>query len=114
MCHTAHSFHTVGYTIGYILLDTPPCWVYTPHTTHTAYNARRGGATVATEGLLTTGDVAGLLNVSARQVQDMAAKKELPAYRVGGPKRGQWRFRRDEIETWLVQQRNGPGESEQT
>lgn len=44
----------------------------------------------------------------------MAAKKELPAYRVGGPKRGNWRFRRDEIETWLEQQRNQVGESGQT
>lgn len=65
-------------------------------------------------GLLTTEEVAQLLQVSARQVQDMAAKKELPAYRVGGPKRGNWRFRRDEIETWLEQQRNQVGESGQT
>ena len=66
------------------------------------------------EGLLTTDEVAQLLQVSARQVQDMAAKQEIPAYRVGGPKRGQWRFRRDEVEVWLGQQRNQPGESEQT
>lgn len=66
------------------------------------------------EGLLTTEDVAELLKVSVRQVQDMAAKDEIPAYRVGGPKRGGWRFVRDEIEQWLAQQRNRPQETPPT
>lgn len=66
------------------------------------------------EGLLTVDQVAALLQVSVRQVQDMAAGKEIPAYRVGGPKRGPWRFKRSEVEQWLAQQRNQPGESAPT
>ena len=68
-----------------------------------------------TEGdVLTTDEVASLLKVSVRQVQDMAAGAELPAYRIGGKQRGSWRFRRTEIEVWLTEQRNRPQASEST
>jgi len=68
-----------------------------------------------TEGdVLTTDEVASLLKVSVRQVQDMAAGAELPAYRIGGKRRGNWRFRRSEIEAWLAEQRNRPQASEST
>lgn len=58
--------------------------------------------------VLTTEEVAGLLKVSIRQVQDMAAGSELPAYRIGGKRRGSWRFRKSEIDRWLSEQRNVP------
>jgi len=61
---------------------------------------------VSNEGLVTADDIAELLKVSIRQVQDLAAKKELPAYRIGGAARGSWRFRREEIEQWLARQHN--------
>ena len=68
-----------------------------------------------TEGdFLTTDEVAALLKVSVRQVQDMANAAELPAYRVGGAQRGPWRFVRSEIEAWLRGQRNRPKESAET
>jgi len=68
-----------------------------------------------TEGdVLTTDEVASLLKVSVRQVQDMASGAELPAYRIGGKQRGNWRFRRTEIEAWLAEQRNRPQTSEST
>lgn len=54
------------------------------------------------EGLLRTRDVAKLLNISERQVRDMAAKDELPAFKVAS----EWRFKRAEITRWLDQQRN--------
>lgn len=107
MCYTAHSFHTVGYTIGYILLDFARCRVYTPRMPYMP--RKRGDATVTEAGLLRTRDIAKLLNVSTRQVRDMAQKGEIPAFQVSS----EWRFDRAEIDRWLDQRRNVPKESGQ-
>jgi excisionase family DNA binding protein len=59
---------------------------------------------VTSEGLLTTYDVARMLQLSPREVRDKAQQKEIPAFKVGG----EWRFDRAEIERWLEAQRNTP------
>ena len=47
--------------------------------------------------ILTVVDVATLLKVAAKTVYTMAQRGELPAFKV----RGQWRFRRDDIDHWI-------------
>ena len=62
--------------------------------------------------LLTPRELAALLKVSIRQVQAMAANREIPAFRLSGSQRGEWRFRRSEIDAWLEARRNQPREGE--
>ena len=50
--------------------------------------------------ILTLKEVAKLLKVAEKTVYTMAQKKELPAFKV----RGQWRFRRSDIDEWIDQQ----------
>ena len=47
--------------------------------------------------LMTPDDVAIFLNISARTVYDYAQKGKIPAIKLGG----QWRFREDDITSWL-------------
>lgn len=47
-------------------------------------------------------DVAALFKVGEKTIRSMAQKGELPAYKV----RGQWRFSRKNIDSWIEQQKN--------
>lgn len=47
-------------------------------------------------------DVAALLKVGEKTIYSMAQKGELPAFKV----RGQWRFSRKDIDSWIEQQKN--------
>lgn len=51
--------------------------------------------------ILTLPEVAQLLKVAQKTVYTMAQKGELPAFKV----RGQWRFKRDDMEIWIEQQK---------
>jgi len=64
---------------------------------------------VASDEILTLKEVARLLKVADKTVYTMAQNKELPAFKV----RGQWRFRRDDIDRWIDQQQ-GEGVEEGT
>lgn len=46
-------------------------------------------------------DVAALLKVSEKTIYSMTQAGELPAFKV----RGQWRFSRQDIETWIEKQK---------
>lgn len=52
--------------------------------------------------ILTLKEVAHLLKVADKTVYTMAQRKELPAFKV----RGQWRFRREDIDRWIDRQQN--------
>ena len=57
--------------------------------------------------ILTLREVAGLLKVAEKTVYTMARQGEIPAFKV----RGQWRFRRRDIDGWIdTQQSAGAGE----
>lgn len=47
-------------------------------------------------------EVADLLKVGEKTVYSMAQAGELPAFKV----RGQWRFSRKDIDSWIEQQKN--------
>ena len=47
--------------------------------------------------ILTVRDVATYLKVTEKTVYGLAQQRRIPAFKVGG----QWRFRRDDIETWI-------------
>ncbi|HEX5461455.1 MAG TPA: helix-turn-helix domain-containing protein [Steroidobacteraceae bacterium] len=51
--------------------------------------------------ILTIVEVAQLLKVAEKTVYTMAQKRELPAFKV----RGQWRFKRDDLDTWIERQK---------
>ena len=51
--------------------------------------------------ILTLPEVAVLLKVAEKTVYTMAQKAQLPAFKV----RGQWRFKRDDLERWIEQQK---------
>lgn len=55
---------------------------------------------MASDEILTLKEVARLLKVADKTVYTMAQKKELPAFKV----RGQWRFRRGDIDRWINEQ----------
>ena len=55
---------------------------------------------MANDEILTLKEVAQLLKVAEKTVYTMAQNKELPAFKV----RGQWRFRREDIDRWIDQQ----------
>jgi excisionase family DNA binding protein len=50
--------------------------------------------------ILTLKEVADLLRVAEKTVYTMAQTKDLPAFKV----RGQWRFRREDINRWIDEQ----------
>ena len=57
--------------------------------------------------ILTLKEVTRLLRVAEKTVYTMAQNKEIPAFKV----RGQWRFRREDIDRWIdIQQSNGARE----
>ena len=51
--------------------------------------------------ILTLPEVAILLKVAEKTVYTMAQKAELPAFKV----RGQWRFKRVDLDRWIDQQK---------
>lgn len=51
--------------------------------------------------ILTLPEVTRLLKVAEKTVYTMAQKGELPAFKV----RGQWRFKRDDIDAWIERQK---------
>jgi excisionase family DNA binding protein len=51
--------------------------------------------------ILTLPDVAQFLKVADKTVYTMAQKGQLPAFKV----RGQWRFKRIDIDCWIEQQK---------
>jgi excisionase family DNA binding protein len=51
--------------------------------------------------LLTTADVARILQLSVKTVGEMIRNGELPAMRIG---RRQWRVRRESLEEWMKEQ----------
>ena len=55
------------------------------------------------EQLLTLEEVAEYLNVDRVTVYRLLTQKELPAFKVGN----QWRFKREMIEAWLMENANG-------
>lgn len=57
------------------------------------------------DAILTVRDVAELLKIGQKTAYTMVQQGVLPAFRV----RGQWRFRRADIETWITKQVAGPG-----
>ena len=54
--------------------------------------------------ILTLPEVAALLKVAEKTVYTMAQRAEIPAFKV----RGQWRFKRAGIDTWIENQTSGP------
>jgi len=50
-----------------------------------------------TDEILTLNEIARLLKVAGKTVYTMAQKGEIPAFKV----RGQWRFKRDDLEAWI-------------
>jgi excisionase family DNA binding protein len=59
-----------------------------------------GRGSVPNDEILTLKEVAQLLKVAEKTVYTMSQTKELPAFKV----RGQWRFRRDDINRWIDEQ----------
>lgn len=53
------------------------------------------------EEVLKLKDVAALLKVSEKTVYSLAQTAELPAFKI----RGQWRFSRKDLDTWIEQQK---------
>ena len=54
-----------------------------------------------TDPILTFPEVAGLLKVAEKTVYTMARKGQIPAFKV----RGQWRFKHDDIDRWIDEQK---------
>ena len=63
---------------------------------------------VMADEILTVSEVAVLLKVAEKTVYTMAQKSELPCFKV----RGQWRFRRQDLDSWMASQVKHPGMSE--
>ena len=55
--------------------------------------------------ILTLPDVARLLKVADKTVYTMAQRGEIPAFKV----RGQWRFRRVDLDSWIDSQKSAVG-----
>ena len=58
--------------------------------------------------ILTLPEVATLLKVADKTVYTMAQKAEIPAFKV----RGQWRFKRQDIDLWIEQQKSAAASSD--
>lgn len=54
--------------------------------------------------ILTLPEVAALLKVAEKTVYTMAQRAEIPAFKV----RGQWRFKRTDIDGWIENQTSRP------
>jgi excisionase family DNA binding protein len=67
------------------------------------------GARLPTDEILTLKEVAELLKVAEKTVYTMAQERDLPSFKV----RGQWRFRREDINRWIEQQKNHDTDAEE-
>jgi len=56
---------------------------------------------------MTVREVAAYLNVNEKTVYRLAQRRELPGFKVAGA----WRFRPEDIETWIASRKTGPQES---
>ena len=56
-----------------------------------------------TDPILTLPEVAVLLKVAEKTVYTMAQTGQIPAFKV----RGQWRFKHDDIDRWIDEQKGG-------
>lgn len=54
------------------------------------------------EQIMTAKDVASYLKLNERTVYRMAASAKIPAFKVGTS----WRFKREDIEKWIEEQKN--------
>ncbi len=54
--------------------------------------------------ILTLPEMATLLKVAEKTVYTMAQRAEIPAFKV----RGQWRFKRADIDSWIENHTSGP------
>lgn len=54
-----------------------------------------------TDEILTLPDVAQLLKVAEKTIYTMAQKGLMPGFKVGG----QWRFKREDLDQWIEQQK---------
>ncbi|ELY2787821.1 methylation-associated defense system helix-turn-helix domain-containing protein MAD1 [Cronobacter sakazakii] len=54
------------------------------------------------EQIMTVKDVASYLKLNERTVYRMATSAKIPAFKVGTS----WRFKREDIEKWIVEQKN--------
>ena len=54
-----------------------------------------------TESAMTVREVATYLNVNEKTVYRLAQRRELPGFKVAGA----WRFRRDDIDRWIEEQK---------
>lgn len=54
------------------------------------------------EQIMTIKDVASYLKLNERTVYRMATSAKIPAFKVGTS----WRFKREDIEKWIVEQKN--------
>jgi excisionase family DNA binding protein len=61
---------------------------------------------MADDEILTIREVAALLKIGEKTAYTMAQSGELPGFKV----RGQWRFRRIELDRWIDEQPRGGGE----
>ena len=68
------------------------------------------GVERVTDEILTVPEVAGLLKVAEKTVYTMAQQGELPAFKV----RGQWRFRRTDLEAWIDAKTRGGAAAEES
>jgi len=77
----------------------PPVGV--PWSSLATVGKRSGRATgQMTDEILTVPGVAKLLKVAVKTVYTMAQRGEIPCFKV----RGQWRFRRQDLDTWIASQ----------
>lgn len=53
------------------------------------------------DAILTVAEIAVLLKVAEKTVYTMGQRGEIPAFKV----RGQWRFKRDDLEQWIERQK---------
>jgi excisionase family DNA binding protein len=73
------------------------------------YHALPKEPVIMADEILTVAEVAVLLKVAEKTVYTMAQKSELPCFKV----RGQWRFRRQDLDSWMASQVKGPVADEQ-
>jgi excisionase family DNA binding protein len=69
------------------------------------FTGRPKEVSVSNDEILTLKQIAQLLKVADKTVYTMAQNNELPAFKV----RGQWRFRRDDIDRWIDEQTEKAG-----
>ncbi len=61
-----------------------------------------------TDEVLTMKEVAALLKIGEKTAYTMAQRGELPGFKV----RGQWRFKREDIDRWIEERKSETGRKE--